>query len=129
MSNQREEEILRRRERIKKSKERRRRKPEQEDGREKKQTEADRSRCLDCPDYGGRRGPAIRWSWETPRRKRKYGPTKRSIMGKMSYFPRDLRLPISVFPRMIKMRSAMNGSTDVHAAGLFDVDGASVRYS
>ena len=128
MSNQREEEILRRRERIKKSKERRRRNQSRKTGEKKSRRKliaAGVSIALITAAggagytvvMGNAQKKAEVWSYE----KEHYGENVLLSEGLAA-----TNLCVSVDD---KNEISYDGSTDVHAAGLFDVDGASVRYS
>lgn len=128
MSNQREEEILRRRERIKKSKERRRRNQSRNTGEKKSRRKliaAGVSIALITAAggagytvvMGNAQKKAEVWSYE----KEHYGENVLLSEGLAA-----TNLCVSADD---KNEISYDGSTDVHAAGLFDVDGASVRYS
>ena len=128
MSNQREEEILRRRERIKKSKERRRRNQSRKTGEKKSRRKliaAGVSIALITAAggagytvvMGNAQKKAEVWSYE----KEHYGENVLLSEGLAA-----TNLCVSADD---KNEISYDGSTDVHAAGLFDVDGASVRYS
>ena len=106
MSNQREEEILRRRERIKKSKERRRRNQSRKTG-EKKSRRKLIAAGVSIALITAAGGAGYTVVMGNAQKKAEVWSYEKEHYGEMSYFPRDLRLPISVFLRMIKMRSAM----------------------
>ncbi len=106
MSNQREEEILRRRERIKKSKERRRRNQSRKTG-EKKSRRKLIAAGVSIALITAAGGAGYTVVMGNAQKKAEVWSYEKEHYGENVLLSEELRLPISVFPWMIKMRSAM----------------------